>query len=707
MKTNNFKKIMLAVLVVALMLATVFTISSCTKEHTHEFTSTELKAATCTEEGLAHNVCACGYEEDAPIPALGHTLIHHDRKFATCTEAGYLPYDECTVCGWNDFFEVAQFPHVPGNPKIENEDSYTCTEDGSYDEVIYCKECENEISRVNKPIQTAGHVYKTVEAKAATCTVGWYEHEECEVCHDKKGYVEIAPVYDHLMSEYPIELKGTRVNPTCTEDGYYHEAVACRHDCGFYYEETFAVKTLEALGHDHVDHAAQDPDCVNAGWEAYKTCTRCDYNDKVTIPALGHTELEAVEENRVEPTCTKDGKYDSVVYCEVCGAEVSRKEIKIDALGHDTESHEAQAVSCTEIGWNAYETCKVCDYTTYKEIPATGHKRVEAEIENFVEPTCTEDGSYDRVFVCETCGVELERESWVVPAVAHNTLGYAEAKAPTCTEDGHEGYVCCSKCGYTDAEIVVLPATGHKLTQHDAKAPTCTEPGHNAYEDCSACDYTTFVEIGAKGHNVVTLYAVANSCETDGLTAGQYCTGCDALTVEQQVIPATGHNRDENGLCHNCGNKMSLGLSYEQTEGGLVFTGVGSCTDKDIVIPDEIDGKKVIAVADKAFKRSNVESVVIPATVKVIGDEAFFSCSSLKTVVIGEGIESIGEYAFFGCSRLTTVTISGDVKSIGAYAFDLCNKLTTVYYDGTAAEWAAISIGRNNDALIGATRYYI
>jgi hypothetical protein len=152
---------------------------------------------------------------------------------------------------------------------------------------------------------------------------------------------------------------------------------------------------------------------------------------------------------------------------------------------------------------------------------------------------------------------------------------------------------------------------------------------------------------------------------------------------------------------------MSLGLSYEQIEGGLVFTGVGSCTDKDIVIPDEIDGKKVIAVADKAFKRSGVESVVIPATVKVIGDEAFFSCSSLKTVVIGEGIEAIGEYAFFGCSRLTTVTIGGDVKSVGAYAFDLCTKLTTVYYNGTAAEWSAIVIGRNNDALVGATRYYI
>lgn len=702
MKNINFKKILSAVLFAAVVLATVFAISSC-KEHVHEFETTVTKAATCTEEGLAHKVCACGYEEDEVIPASGHTLVHHDRKFASCTEAGYHPYDECTVCGWNDFFEISKFDHVPGNPVRENEVEFTCTENGSYDEVVYCKECENEISRVNKPILTPGHDFQPVAAKAATCTIGWYDHEECTLCGEKKGYEEIAPKYDHIWSEHPIELKDTRVNPTCTEDGYYEEAICCTHDCGTILGEV-GIRVLEKLGHDTVKYEAQAPDCVNKGWNAFEVCTRdnCEYHTYVEIPALGHTGLPAVVENRVEPTCDKAGHYEDVVYCEVCHAEVSRTKVEIPALGHDYVDHEGKANSCTEIGWNAYRTCTRCDYTEYKEIAAHGHNPVEGDIENFVEPTCTTEGSYDRVFYCSICEVELKRESWTVPAVAHNTLGVVDAKTPTCTEAGHEAYICCSKCGYTANEIVVIPALGHKLTKYEAKAPTCTEAGYEAYEVCSECDHNTFKEIPATGHDIVTLPAVANSCETDGLTAGQYCKNCDDQTVAQQIIPAIGHNRDEDGLCANCGNKMSLGLDYVEVDGGLAFTGVGDCEDKDIVIPDEVNGVKVVAVAANAFKRSDIESVVIPATVKVIGAEAFFSCTSLKSVVIGAGVESIGENAFFGCFRLTTVTISSDVKTIGANAFGSCYKLATVYYDGTAAEWAAIVIGENNEKLTGA-----
>ena len=48
------------------------------------------------------------------------------------------------------------------------------------------------------------------------------------------------------------------------------------------------VETINALGHDYVDHAAQEATCTEAGWNAYKTCSRCDYTNKTTIDALGH-----------------------------------------------------------------------------------------------------------------------------------------------------------------------------------------------------------------------------------------------------------------------------------------------------------------------------------------------------------------------------------------------------------------------------------
>ncbi len=52
--------------------------------------------------------------------------------------------------------------------------------------------------------------------------------------------------------------------------------------------------------------------------------------------------------------------------CTSCGE-------KVDVAEHTIEKHDAKAATCTEKGWNAYETCSVCGYTTYKEIEALGH----------------------------------------------------------------------------------------------------------------------------------------------------------------------------------------------------------------------------------------------------------------------------------------------------------------------------------------------
>ena len=61
-----------------------------------------------------------------------------------------------------------------------------------------------------------------------------------------------------------------------------------------------------------------------------------------------------------EATCTDEGM--RVRICEVC--EDEQTEI-ILALGHDIIEHAGQAATCTQPGWEAYETCSRCDYTTY------------------------------------------------------------------------------------------------------------------------------------------------------------------------------------------------------------------------------------------------------------------------------------------------------------------------------------------------------
>ena len=100
----------------------------------------------------------------------------------------------------------------------------------------------------------------------------------------------------------------------------------------------------------------------------------CDVTDVSQKEGYGtHTEDDPVIENKVDATCTAGGSYDEVVYCTVCNAELSRTAKTIAATGHDLIRHNAQAATCTAIGWNAYDTCSRCTYTTYNEIAATGH----------------------------------------------------------------------------------------------------------------------------------------------------------------------------------------------------------------------------------------------------------------------------------------------------------------------------------------------
>ena len=226
--------------------------------------------------------------------------------------------------------------------------------------------------------------------------------------------------------------------------------------------------------------------------------------------ALVHYDAQA-------PTCTKSG-WDAFDTCPRCYYTTFRA---IPALKHDLEHHEAKAPTCTEIGWDAYETCSRCDYTTRKELPALNHALEQHEAQ---APTCTEIG-WDAYETCSRCDYTTRKE---LPALNHALEQHA-AKAPTCTEPGWDAYETCSRCDHTT--YAELPALNHDLEQHAAKVPTCTEIGWNAYETCSRCDHTTYTELPALNHDYQAV-TVAPTCETDGYTVFT-CSRCkDSYTAD-------------------------------------------------------------------------------------------------------------------------------------------------------------------------------
>ena len=239
--------------------------------------------------------------------------------------------------------------------------------------------------------------------------------------------------------------------------------------------------------------------------------------------ALVHYDAQA-------PTCTKPG-WDAFDTCPRCYYTTFRA---IPALKHDLEHHEAKAPTCTEKGWDAYDTCSRCDYTTRKEIPALNHALEQHAAK---APTCTEPG-WDAYETCSRCDYTTYAE---LPA--QHDLRHHAAKAPTCTGIGWDAYDTCSRCDYTTT-YVELPALNHALEQHEAQAPTCTEIGWDAYETCSRCDYTTRKELPALNHALEQHAAKAPTCTEIGWNAYEACSRCNYTTTYQE-LPALNHDLEQ------------------------------------------------------------------------------------------------------------------------------------------------------------------
>lgn len=185
--------------------------------------------------------------------------------------------------------------------------------------------------------------------------------------------------------------------------------------------------------------------------------------------------------------------------------------------------------------------------------------------------------------------------------------------------------------------------------------------------------------------------------------------GYTGANEEKLVIPATFIGDGKNGTTNGVKYKVASikDSAFEQCS-GLV----------SVVIPEG-----VTSVGNYAFNDcGNLTSVVIAKSVTNIGRYAFYRCADLTSIVIPEGVVSIGDNAFDHCTSLINVTIPGGVISIGAIfpncsnltnvdipksvasiavAFWNCTSLTNINFDGTMAQWNAITKASNWDLNTG------
>jgi len=164
-----------------------------------------------------------------------------------------------------------------------------------------------------------------------------------------------------------------------------------------------------------------------------------------------------------------------------------------------------------------------------------------------------------------------------------------------------------------------------------------------------ACNGDSVQDCLHLGHTEVTDARVEPTCTKTGLTEGKHCSACGEVLVAQEIIPLLGHEFAD-GICTRCGSKKpSEGLAFALSSDGKSYsvTGIGTCTDTDLVIPDLYNNLPVTSIERSAFSDcSSLTRVTIPDSVTRIGSFAFFSCDNLTRVDIPDGVASIGDCAF-------------------------------------------------------------
>lgn len=315
---------------------------------------------------------------------------------------------------------------------------------------IKCRTCRTENEIIYKPFS-----YHTGGTETPTCTTG----KICRLCWSEYG------ILGHDWGAWRPNDDGTHTRRCTRSNCDAVENESCSGGTG-----TFTCtkgKTCEKCGAEYGvlghDWGAWTSDGDGTHGTHTRRCTRCDKEETescsggatCTSPGVcatcggsyygGHDwgEWSSAGNGTHIRNCKNCYKVDTAsctggtatctakAVCEACGGEYGEKDPNNHALVHPS----AKAPTCTEIGWDAYDLCVRCGYTTRKELPALNHDLVRHVAQ---APTCTEKGwAYD---TCSRCDHTTYAE---LPALNHDYQ--AVTVEPTCETDGYTIFTC-SRC---------------------------------------------------------------------------------------------------------------------------------------------------------------------------------------------------------------------------------------------------------------------
>ena len=471
---------------------------------------------------------------------------------------------------------------------------------------IKCRTCRTENEIIYKPFS-----YHTGGTETPTCTTG----KICRLCWSEYG------ILGHDWGAWRPNDDGTHTRRCTRSNCDAVENESCSGGTG-----TFTCtkgKTCEKCGAEYGvlghDWGAWTSDGDGTHGTHTRRCTRCDKEETescsggatCTSPGVcatcggsyygGHDwgEWSSAGNGTHIRNCKNCYKVDTAsctggtatctakAVCEACGGEYGEKDPNNHALVHPS----AKAPTCTEIGWDAYDLCVRCGYTTRKELPALNHDLVRHVAQ---APTCTEKGwAYD---TCSRCDYTTYAE---LPALNHDYQ--AVTVEPTCETDGYTIFTC-SRCkdSYTADPTDKL---GHQFGAWSpngtgSQSASCLRDGcaHTGSTDCRKFTFRTaegetltFCPVCGQAENAAqlekieaaTAWAASGSLSAEDVTArtnGEYLSV--AFETAGSLTQPTGRVRlalpagllEGKTLVRIAPDGTQTEMPFETERGTIIFT---------------------------------------------------------------------------------------------------------------------------------------
>lgn len=514
-------------------------------------------------------------------------------------------------------------------------------------------------------------------------------------------------------------------NPTCTEEGLRERTCTCNDK---------ESETISPLGHDEYTYSEKDEDCHILNVTA---CNRCDYIVKTDSGDESHSYGEWELSSNTTDTCQCEWKPVYIRTCSDCKDMESKTEnapghsydpAMLDILTNPTESS-AGILSAP---------CKKCDCCEINiEIPPFNNTDYTVYV---IDSTCTKQGEVMYYYIFEGMTFSWEIE---LPLAEHKyedlvcKMCGMMAPAGLYDDDGNQLASWDELVSLYGMDIEIDYSLGDysSVATHPAYVLTnenlahgsvlildgsVTRIGDYAFEKCSSLTFIDIPDIvtsiGAMaftGCSELTDMVISNSVKVIDDGAFSSCDGLADIyfngTADEWSATEIGTNNEhitnatvyyfsgtrptsdgnfwryENGVItiwpKVTDPVYSVGLKFVSTDNKTCYvSGIGSCTDIDILIPPiSPEGYIVTGIGKNAFMDcTSIVSILVPDSVTSIDEFAFSGCSSLAYINIPENVESISEHTFYGCSSLIGIELHDDLMSIGDSAFYGCSSLTDV-----------------------------